>query len=342
MPTLARENLLCHYLYDALDRLVDCETSTEPHSRRFYAEDHLSTEIQGDMQTSFFRHDDQPLAQLQSQRGKVDTTLFATDLQRSVTHVLEQHQLHTLVYTPYGHRLAGSGLLSLLGFNGQRRDPVTGYYLLGNGYRAFNPVLMRFNSPDGLSPFGQGGLNAYAYCEGEPMMRHDDTGNSWVGRFFGIVGKSNFKGVSSKAVKVTAEGKSFYQRTGQVKGINITTQQKIKPSGRLSKERLAKEPSPTSIHEPAPLERTPTQSQLELHMEQQDPVFQAKLKNSNDYLKRIMAELDISEKGLTASQFKSIKRPIDVARKRKAIRETDNVMAARHRGQENIRDWLYK
>ncbi|EGH35731.1 hypothetical protein PSYJA_44541, partial [Pseudomonas syringae pv. japonica str. M301072] len=38
---------------------------------------------------------------------------------------------------------------------------MTGHYLLGNGYRAFNPVLMRFNSPDSLSPFGEGGVNAY-------------------------------------------------------------------------------------------------------------------------------------------------------------------------------------
>ena len=70
-----------------------------------------------------------------------------------------------------------SGLLSLLGFNGERPDPVTGCYLLGNGYRAFNPVLMRFNSPDSLSPFGKGGLNAYAYCSGDPVNLSDPSGH---------------------------------------------------------------------------------------------------------------------------------------------------------------------
>jgi RHS repeat-associated protein len=69
-------------------------------------------------------------------------------------------------------------LLSLLGFNGERPDPVTGCYLLGNGYRAFNPVLMRFNSPDSWSPFGRGGLNAYAYCVGDPVNRHDRNGHT--------------------------------------------------------------------------------------------------------------------------------------------------------------------
>ncbi len=38
--------------------------------------------------------------------------------------------------------------------------------MLGNGYRAYSPVLMRFNSPDSWSPFGEGGVNAYAYIEG--------------------------------------------------------------------------------------------------------------------------------------------------------------------------------
>uniref|UniRef100_UPI00214B5855 RHS repeat-associated core domain-containing protein n=1 Tax=Pseudomonas sp. UMAB-08 TaxID=1365375 RepID=UPI00214B5855 len=61
--------------------------------------------------------------------------------------------------------------------NGEPPDPVTGHYLLGNGYRAFNPVLMRFNSPDSLSPFGEGGLNGYAYCGGDPVNYRDPTGH---------------------------------------------------------------------------------------------------------------------------------------------------------------------
>ncbi|MGW1412282.1 RHS repeat-associated core domain-containing protein [Streptomyces sp. NPDC002403] len=70
-----------------------------------------------------------------------------------------------------------AGLVSLLGFNGERPDPAMGWYLLGNGYRAFNPVLMRFHSPDSSSPFDGGGLNPYAYCLGDPINRVDPTGN---------------------------------------------------------------------------------------------------------------------------------------------------------------------
>jgi hypothetical protein len=39
-----------------------------------------------------------------------------------------------------------NGLLSLIGFNGEPPDALTGHYHLGNGYWQFNPVLMRSNS----------------------------------------------------------------------------------------------------------------------------------------------------------------------------------------------------
>lgn len=60
-------------------------------------------------------------------------------------------------------------------FNGQVLEPW-GCYLPGNGYRAYNPVLMRFHSPDRWSPFERGGLNPYAYCSGDPVNAVDPTG----------------------------------------------------------------------------------------------------------------------------------------------------------------------
>jgi len=108
----------------------------------------------------------------------LETTLLLTDQQCSVLHTVNAQAHKPKAYTAYGHRPAESGMTCLLGFNGEPPDPVTGHYLLGNGYRAFNPVLMRFNSPDSLSPFGEGGLNGYAYCLGDPVNRVDPTGHS--------------------------------------------------------------------------------------------------------------------------------------------------------------------
>ncbi|WP_390957454.1 RHS repeat-associated core domain-containing protein [Pseudomonas moorei] len=168
--------VLCHYHYDALNRLAASTPSAQAITQRFYLKDRLTTEIQGAVQRSIIQHEDHLLAQRERQTAAVQTQLLATDQQRSVLNLLGATQRHPLVYTPYGHHWLNV-LLSLLGFNGERRDPLTGWYFLGNGYRAFNTVLMRFNSPDSWSPFGEGGLNTYAYCKGDPIGRRDPTGH---------------------------------------------------------------------------------------------------------------------------------------------------------------------
>jgi RHS repeat-associated protein len=211
MPTAPRDTVLCRYHYDPLDRLADCAPAVEASTQRFYCKSRLATEIQEVVQHSVFQHEDQLLAQLRREDVTVNVSLLATDQQRSVLNVLDASKLQSLVYTPYGHRLAENGLLSLLGFNGERPDPVTGHYLLGNGYRAFNPVLMRFNSPDSWSPFGEGGLNAYAYCVGDPTNKTDPTGHF-----------SLFKGVRSLWRSLFKSSKTHYKREARLAQRNST------------------------------------------------------------------------------------------------------------------------
>lgn len=143
-----REALLCRYHYDPLDRLADCVPSAQANTLRFYLNNRLTTEIEGRVERTVFQHGDQLLAQQQRLDDAIETTLLATNQQRSVLNAFDATQTYPLAYTPYGHCVPRSGLFSLLDFNGERPDPVTGNYLLGSGYRAFSPVLMRFNSPD--------------------------------------------------------------------------------------------------------------------------------------------------------------------------------------------------
>lgn len=103
--------------------------------------------------------------------------LLATDSRNTVLAELKVGAANRLVYTPYGFQSAQQPVDATLGFNGQRRETPTGWYHLGNGYRVYNPVLRRFHAPDTLSPFGKGGLNAYAYCEGDPVNFTDPTGH---------------------------------------------------------------------------------------------------------------------------------------------------------------------
>ena len=104
--------------------------------------------------------------------------LLATDSSKSTLRASFASGQHALVYSCYGHHEKFAALPGWPCFSGERMDSTTGYYALGNGYRAYNPVLMRFNHPDNLSPFGEGGLNAYAYCAGDPVNRSDPTGHT--------------------------------------------------------------------------------------------------------------------------------------------------------------------
>ncbi|VVM83852.1 RHS repeat-associated core domain-containing protein [Pseudomonas fluorescens] len=206
--TARRARPLYRYQYDPLDQLVGCATSAQTNIQRFYLKNHLATEVQGVVQRSIMQHGDQLLAERRCEGGTMATTFLATDRQRSVLTTLDATRPHVLAYTPYGHRIPENGLLSLLGFNGERTDLVTGHYLLGNGYRAFNPVLMRFNSPDSWSPFGEGGMNAYAYCAGEPVLGSDPTGHSnpFIKLLKGIGNKLELRTPKSATVKTPLAG----------------------------------------------------------------------------------------------------------------------------------------
>lgn len=63
-----------------------------------------------------------------------------------------------------------------VGYNGELHERETGWQILGNGYRVYNPVLKRFHSADAESPFGDGGSNSYAYCAGDPLNYKDPSG----------------------------------------------------------------------------------------------------------------------------------------------------------------------
>lgn len=181
------KNTVRHFVYDPLDRFIGVNATL-----LFYNQTRLATEIEGERKRQLFEYDAQPLA---LQQDGATCALLATDIQTSVLHsVSADGTQQAASYTPFGHHSDAKTLHSVSGFNGERPDPVTGHYLLGQGYRAFNPVLMRFNSPDSLSPFGEGGINPYSYCNNDPANKVDPTGhipNIWKGlkNIFGRIPK---------------------------------------------------------------------------------------------------------------------------------------------------------
>ncbi|AZG84526.1 RHS repeat-associated core domain-containing protein [Pseudomonas syringae pv. pisi str. PP1] len=202
--------ILCKYTYDPLDRVSTVTPSAQAVANRFYNGEQLMTELHGDRQRTCIRAGGQLLAQQSREGDEVVTTMIAGDRSNSVLHASEDGHQADIAYSPYGHHDTAQALDGMPGFNGEQSDPLTGYYLLGNGYRAYNPVLMRFNSPDSLSPFGKGGVNAYAYCAGDPVNRVDPTGHEsawfWVSLGLSVLGAlGGVRGiVASKGAKTMA------------------------------------------------------------------------------------------------------------------------------------------
>jgi RHS repeat-associated protein len=110
-----------------------------------------------------------------AQVGQRDGLLTGTRSDGSITFSAWGSGHFGHVYGPYGFEPPGDHA-ALLGYAGYLRDSEPGRYLLGNGHRMYSTRLMRFNSPDVLSPFAAGGLNAYAYSEGDPINRIDPSG----------------------------------------------------------------------------------------------------------------------------------------------------------------------
>lgn len=172
---------VCRYRYDAHNHLVSTQAGTQTETLRFYEGNCLRLAVHKGISTHLLTVNEQPIGQQQS--GDENKTLvLLTDASHTVVGESLQNQLLTASYTAYGERSTEQALQSLVAFNGEVVDEASGWYLLGKGYRAYNPHLMRFHSPDSMSPFGAGGINPYVYCLGNPVALRDPTGHAGSGR----------------------------------------------------------------------------------------------------------------------------------------------------------------
>ncbi|RAL59413.1 hypothetical protein DID88_006787 [Monilinia fructigena] len=174
-------NILAEYLYDAAGKLVCQKVPNQPDTNLFYRGSLIAVK-KGDDLVSYLSHGSEYWGETTSQQGgDTHARLWASDSQQSVLTTLNSQtpdQIQDQHYTPYGysHSEYGASFASI-GFNGQWKDPVTGWYHLGSGYRVYNPQLQRFHTPDPWSPFASGEINPYAYCLGDPINRLDPNGH---------------------------------------------------------------------------------------------------------------------------------------------------------------------
>jgi RHS repeat-associated protein len=128
--------------------------------------------------------------------------LLATDKHNSVMLTCKGTSYLSSSYLPFGYRDGDSE--GLMGFNGEALEKANRYYLLGNGYRVFNTVIMRFASPDLLSPFSGGGINCYSYCKSEPVNRVDPTGR--MPSLGGMLGGRNLMAIAAVLTLASSAG----------------------------------------------------------------------------------------------------------------------------------------
>lgn len=147
-----------------------------PESRMFYQRERMIGGVQGSSMWRVLRATGDVLAHSRSGIDGASAAVLLTDLNRSVLTALRDDQPEHVAYMPFGFGSFAHELPGLPGFNGEVRDSHAGHYLLGN-YRVYSPALMRFHNPDSWSPFGDGGINPYAYVGNDPINATDPTGH---------------------------------------------------------------------------------------------------------------------------------------------------------------------
>ncbi|MBF7141546.1 MULTISPECIES: RHS repeat-associated core domain-containing protein [Pseudomonas] len=172
-------NVLARYEYDGRRRLAAQYLKGDESTRELrYDGDELIGEIHYDKDDEVNRAIS--LSSGLAQYDGNEVRWLIDDPQVGIAGQVKGGTLELAPLLPFGEGTALEGLVS--GYNGMRRDPLTGHYHAGNGYRSYDPALRRYAQPDWLSPFDAGGLNDYQHCP-DPVNLHDPSGAIMLSRW---------------------------------------------------------------------------------------------------------------------------------------------------------------
>ena len=166
---------LANFRYDGHGQLLGVRHGAQAEEQRRYEGYRVSSTLRDGLLTEYLFAGDSPLGLQQSGKSNETRLYMASNNNSVIGECAANDEVHEANYSAYGEVQEGK-LLGLLGFNAEAREQALGWYLLGRGYRAYNPSLMRFHSPDNLDP-ELAGINPYVYCLGNPVMWQDPTGH---------------------------------------------------------------------------------------------------------------------------------------------------------------------
>lgn len=173
------DGLLARYEYDGYQRLAAQYVKADESVRELrYDGDELIGEIRFDKNRAVTRRTSISAGLAEYDENQVRWLI--DDPQVGVAGQFKEGELSLAPLLPFGEGAALEEVV--LGYNGMRRDPVTGHYHAGNGYRSYDPTLCRYVQPDWLAPVGEGGLNPYQHCP-DPVNLHDPSGAIMLSRW---------------------------------------------------------------------------------------------------------------------------------------------------------------
>ncbi len=125
--------------------------------------------------------------------GIEQTYYYITNLQGDVMYMVDEGggEVASYDYDPYGKLLYARGDMAEVNpirYRGYYYDTETDFYYLQSRY--YDPAICRFVNYDGYASTGQGlvGYNMFAYCNNNPVIYADPTGNRpiWERKYGGV------------------------------------------------------------------------------------------------------------------------------------------------------------
>jgi RHS repeat-associated protein len=175
----ANDGLLARYEYDGYQRLAAQYVNADESTRELrYDGDELIGEIWFDKDRAVTRRTSLSAGLAEYDGDQVHWLI--DDPQVGIAGQVKDGELNLAPLLPFGEGAVLDELV--IGYNGMRRDPVTGQYHAGNGYRSYDPMLCRYAQPDWLAPVGEGGHNPYQHCP-DPINLHDPSGAIMLSRW---------------------------------------------------------------------------------------------------------------------------------------------------------------
>ena len=136
---------------------------------------------------------------------------LASNPQEDITYIydIDGNRVVTYNYDAWGNILSISGTkASTIGrynpfrYRGYYYDNETGFYYLNSRY--YDPSSGRFLNADGQLNDGLLGYNLFAYCENNPVMGYDPSGEwSWIAMLEGVVLSAAVTGICAIAIGAT-------------------------------------------------------------------------------------------------------------------------------------------